>query len=60
MLGKKTGFHLQEITTAFDTSTMLDNDNRERKKFPNAIAEVLQYSDSIDHFFMVYTTSRST
>ena len=47
-------------TTVLDPSTMLDNDNRECKRVPNAIVEALQYSDSIDHFSMVYTTSRST
>ena len=39
---------------------MLDNDNRERKKVLNAIAEVLQYLDSMDCFSMVCTASSST
>lgn len=57
---QNTGPDLQKITTAFAISTMLDNDNLERKKVLSAIAEVLQYSDSIDHFSMVCTASRST
>ena len=39
---------------------MLNNDNRERKKVLSAIAEAFSYSNSMDHFSMVCTTSRST
>ena len=60
VIGKKLVLMYRRFTTDFDTSTMLDNDNWECKRVTNAIAEVLQYSDSIDHFSMVYTTSRST
>lgn len=38
---------------------MLDNDNRERKKVLNAIAEAFSYSDSMDYFAMVCTASSS-